>query len=160
MKVSEVKGIKMKKRNYNKASIYASGAIEASADPDTWRKKLYRGLHKYYNVIIPDTIDCPFTKEDEEYAQWTKENFIMPDMHDVATSREFFVLLDKAVFKGAGTVSEMTLACWLGKEIVYMLNGIELKDIPGWAIGCLAGAVEVKSIEDAIEYYKRKEVQH
>ena len=140
-----------------KRSVYTSGAIEASPDPDSWRKKMYRALHKQYKVIIPDTLDCPFNKDDEEYPQWVKDNFIMPDMHDVATSQEFFVLLDKAVFKGAGTVSEMTLACWLGKDIVYMIaDDIQRSEMPGWALGCLTGATQVDSIDDAIKYYKDK----
>jgi len=140
----------------SKNSVYLSGSIEASSDPITWRKQMYRALHKHYNVIIPDPMDCPFQKTDDEYPEWVRQNFIMPDMHDVATSRYTFVLLDPAVFKGAGTISEIALACWLGKEIVYMLEGVEKKDMPGWALGCLANAIEVKSIDEAIEYYKKK----
>ena len=146
----------MDKVKRNKQSIYLSGSIEYSKDPTTWRKQMFRGLHKQYNVIIPDKIDCPYTKEDEEFAGWVRQNFIMPDMHDVATSRYLFVLLDEAVFKAAGTLSELSLACWLGKEIVYMFDGVERKNIPGWAIGCLADGIEVKSINEAIEYYLKK----
>jgi hypothetical protein len=140
----------------NKPGLYTSGAIEASSDPLSWRKKMYKELHKKYNVIIPDPMMPPFSKTDEEYPEWVRQNFIMPDMHDVATSRYLFVLLDKAVFKGAGTISEVSLACWLGKEIVYVLDGIMKKDLPGWVLGCLADAVQLQSIDDAIEYYKIK----
>jgi len=140
----------------NRPAIYTSGSIEHNKNHGVWRKKMYRALHKQYNIIIPDALPCPFDKEDEEYPQWIKQKYIMPDMHDVATSRYFIVLLDPAVFKGAGTISELSLACWLGKEIVYVLNDLEKDDIPGWAIGCLAGAVELDSIESAIKYYKNK----
>lgn len=140
----------------NKPAIYTSGSIEFNKNHDMWRKKMYRALHKYYNVIIPDSIPCPFDKEDEEYPDWIRQKFIMPDMHDVATSRYFIVLLDPAVFKGAGTIAEFSLACWLGKEIVYVLDGIEKNEMPGWALGCLADAVELDSIEAAIKYYKDK----
>ena len=144
----------MKKR---KNTIYLSGSIEASTDPLSWRKQMFRALHKKYNVIIPDPMQPPFDKTDEEYPDWVRQNFIMPDMHDVATSRYCFVLLDKAVFKGAGTISEIALACWLGKEIVYMLDGITKEEMPSWVLGCLADAIEVKSIEEAIDYYEHKE---
>jgi hypothetical protein len=137
-----------------KNSIYTSGSMEYNDKCLVWRKEMNRKLHYWYKIIIPDPTPCPFDKEDEEYSKWVREHFIMPDMHDVATSRHFFVLLDPAVFKGAGTISELSLACWLGKEIVYMLDGIEKKDIPGWVIGCLTGAKQVSSIEEAIEYYK------
>jgi len=144
----------MKKSNL--PNIYTSGSIEFNSNHGIWRKKMYRVLHKQYNIIIPDSIPCPFDKQDDEYPEWIKEKYIMPDMHDVATSRYFIVLLDSAVFKGAGTISELSLACWLGKEIVYILDGISKNDMPGWAIGCLAGAIELKSIDEAIEYYKNK----
>ena len=104
-----------------KAGIYTSGSIEYNTNHGVWRKEMYKALHKQYNVIIPDSFPCPFDKKDDEYPEWIKRKFIMPDMHDVATSRYFVVLLDPAVFKGAGTVSVLSLACWLGKEIVYVL---------------------------------------
>ena len=137
-----------------KPAIYTSGSIEYSKDPDSWRLKMLKSLHFRYNVIIPDSKGCPYDKTEEEYKSWIKKEFIMPDMISVATSQYFFVKLDAAVFKGAGTISELTTACWLGKHIVYMLDKIEEKDIPGWTLGCLTGAIKVSSIDEAIELYK------
>lgn len=139
-----------------KYSIYLSGGIEHSPDSLSWRKKMYKSLHRYYNVIIPDEKPCPFDKGEEGYSEWIKKEFIMPDMHDVATSRYVFVLLDQGALKGAGTVSELTMASWMGKEIVVLIEDLENDQIPGWVYGCLSEAVLVNSIEEAVKYYKDK----
>jgi len=141
--------------NINNPNLYLSGSIEFAKNPDSWRNKVFKALHKQYNVIIPKAIEPPFEKTEEEYKGWIKESFIMPDMTNVATSKYILVKIDTAVFKGAGTVSEMSLACWLGKDIVYVLDNIEEKDMPGWALGSLANAKKVASINEAIDYYKK-----
>ena len=138
----------------DKPSIYLSGSIEFSKDPDSWRKKMNRALCHTYNVIIPDTMEPPFEKTDEDYRAWTRDNFILPDMTVVATSQYFFVKLDKGVFKGAGTISELTLASWLGKDIIVLIDGVKMEDIPGWTIGCLAGATFVNNVEEGIDIYR------
>ena len=78
-------------------------------------------------------------------------------MIDVTTSRYFFVKIDKAVFKGAGTISEITTAAWMGKDLVVLLEGVKLTDIPEWTLGCLAGATFVDSIDEAINLYIEKD---
>ena len=139
-----------------KHSLYLSGSIEKSEDPDTWRKKMYKALHRKFKVIIPDKADIPFDKTDPEYKTWMKNRFVMPDMISVSTSKYFFVKIDCAVLKGAGTISELTTASWLGKDIVAFIDGVEEKDIPSWMLGCLDGAVFVNSIDEAIELYLKK----
>lgn len=140
----------------SKPALYLSGSIEKSEDPDTWRKKMFRELHSYYKVIIPNKADLPFEKDDPEYKTWMKNKFIMPDMISVSTSKYFFVKIDHQVFQGAGTISEVTTACWLGKDIIVFLDGITEKEIPSWTLGCLDGVIFVSSINEAIEIYKRK----
>jgi hypothetical protein len=137
----------------SKPAIYLSGSIEYSKNFKFWRNLMYKKLHTHYKVIIPDKADCPFDKEDAEYKGWMRENIIMKDMVDVATSKYFFVKLDKAVFKGAGTISEVSTAAWLGKDIVVFLDGITEEKIPSWMLGCLSGAVFVNSIDEAIKLY-------
>ena len=137
-----------------KPSIYTSGAIEFSEDAYAWRNCIYKELHQAYNIIVPDLIPCPFTKEDKEYGAWVKNNFILPDMKDVATSNYFFVYIDHVY--SSGTYGELSLAAWLGKDIVCFLDGIELKSLPMWVVGCLSEATFVDSIEDVIKYYKEK----
>ncbi len=139
-----------------KHSLYLSGSIEKSDDPDTWRKKIYRGLHKKFRVIIPDKADIPFNKTDPEYKTWMKQKFVMKDMISVSTSKYFFVKIDSAVFDGAGTISEVTTAAWLGKDIVYFLDGVKEEEMPSWMLGCLDGATPVNSIDEAIELYLKK----
>lgn len=139
-----------------KHSLYLSGSIEKSDDPNTWRKKMYKALHKKLKVIIPDKASIPFDKTDPEYKTWMKIKFVMPDMISVSTSKYFFVKIDPAVFSGAGTISEVTNAAWLGKDIVYFLDGVKETDIPSWMLGCLDGATSVNSIDEAIELYLKK----
>jgi len=138
----------------NKPSIYLSGAIEYAADPTSWRHYIYDCLKDQYNVIIPEAKTISYKKDDIRYKSWVKEEFVMLDMTLVATSPYFFVRLDPRTFKGSGTVSELTLACWLGKHIVYTIEDMQLEDCPGWTLGCLCGAVRVNNIEEAINYYR------
>ena len=136
-----------------KPAIYLSGSIEHSKNYQTWRKKMYKVLRGYYKVIIPEKADCPFDKTDFEFKTWIHDNTVMKDMINVITSRHFFVKIDKAVLKGAGTISEITTASWQDKQMVVMLDGVKEQDLPTWMLGCLAGAVFVDSIDKAIEFY-------
>lgn len=140
----------------SKPSIYLSGSMEHSSDPDTWRKKVFRSLHTNYKVIIPNKADIPFDKDDPEFKIWMKEKFVMPDMISVSTAKYFLVKLDKGVFLGAGTISEITTAAWLNKDMVVFMDGITDKDIPAWTLGCLDGAIFVDNVEEAINLYKRR----
>ena len=139
-----------------KPSLYLSGSMEHSSDPDTWRKKMFKVLHPHYKVIIPNKADLPFEKTDPEYKVWMREKFVMPDMISVSTAKYFFVKIDKGVFQGAGTLSEITTAAWLGKNMVVFLDGVSETEIPSWTLGCIEGAIFVNSIDDAIVLYKKK----
>ena len=137
----------------SKPALYLSGSIEKSDDPDTWRKKMYKALHKKFKVIIPDKADIPFNKDDPEYKTWMKAKFVMPDMISVSTSKYFFVKIDHGVFQGAGTISEITTAAWLSKHMVVFLDDVKETEIPSWTLGCLDGAIFVTSVESAISHY-------
>ena len=138
-----------------KHSIYLSGSIERSLDPYTWRDNFNIKLKGLYNVIIPREYTPPFEKDDEKYKKWVYETFIIPDIQDVLKSEYFFVKVDQAVLDGAGTISETCVASFYKKKIVYMVSdGLSPKDLPGWLLGCLWKAKQVKSIEEAIKYYK------
>lgn len=135
-----------------KKAIYTSGCIELSTDPYTWRNKMVRALSDYYNVIVPDILPCPYMKTDNEYSSWIKTNYILPDMAAVATSHNIFVLIDHLY--SSGTYSELSVAAWLGKDIVCCLDNIKLIDMPLWIRGCLDGATFVNNIDAGISYYK------
>ena len=139
-----------------KPYIYLSGSIEYSKTFKEWRNKMYKSLHRQYGVIIPEKANCPFEKTDPEFQQWIHDNTVMKDMVNVATSQYFFVKIDKAVLKGAGTISEITTAAWLGKDMVVMLDGLKVHTLPTWMLGCLAGSHFVDSIDEAIDVYKEK----
>lgn len=136
-----------------KHSLYLSGSIEKSDDPNTWRKKMYKALHRKLKVIIPKKAEIPFDKVDPEYKSYMRLNFVMPDMISVSTSKYFFVKIDKGVFQGAGTISEITTAAWMSKNMVVFLDGVKESDIPSWTLGCLDGVIFVNSIDEAINYY-------
>lgn len=134
-------------------SIYLSGAIEFTDDAYKWRNHMFRDLHTQYDIIIPDLVPCPFTKDEPEYGGWVKKHFILPDMKDVAISNHFFVYIDHIY--SSGTYGELSLAAWLNKDIVCFLdNEINIKELPMWIIGCLDGATFVSSIDKGIEHYK------
>ena len=137
-----------------KPAIYLSGSIEYSKTHKRWRNKMHKVLHRKFRVIIPEKVDCPFEKSDPEFQAYIHENIVMKDMINVITSRYFFVKIDKAVLKGAGTISEITTASWQDKHMVVMLDGLNPQDLPTWMLGCLAGAEFVNSIDEAIEIYK------
>jgi hypothetical protein len=135
-------------------ALYLSGSIEHQKNHKVWRNQIYKALHRNFKVIIPDKAISPFEKTDVEFKEWMRDNFVMKDMINVATSQYFFVKIDNAVLKGAGTISEITTASWLGKHMVYILDGVKEQSLPSWMLGCLAIAEQVNSIEEAIEVYK------
>jgi len=137
-----------------KESIYTSGSIEKNKDHGVWRNKLYKGLHRHYRVVIPTKSGCPFEKTDYEFKEFVHEKTVVKDMVDVLSARHFCVKIDPGVFGGAGTISEITIGSWFGKEMVYFLDGIEEVEIPLWTLGCLFGAHRVEDVDEAIEYYK------
>jgi hypothetical protein len=136
--------------------IYLSGAIEYSADAYSWRQQIYNELSSLYKVIIPKAADIPHPKTDNKYKDFTYKYFVLPDIKHILKSEYMFVKIDKAVLCGAGTISELTFACFYKKQIVYILSdGLQEKDLPGWLLGCLHKAFKVHTITEAIEYYKK-----
>lgn len=137
-----------------KKSVYLSGPVELSRDPATWRNYVKKQLYEQYNVITPFGEFCPYSKDDQRYKDWIKEHFIIPDMNNVLISEYFCVKLDKDL--SAGTYGELTMAAFLGKDIVYFLDGIDESKLPGWIIGCFSNAKRVHSLDEIVKYYKRK----
>ena len=140
-----------------KPKIYLAGAIQRSKDPYTWRFKIRDGLESDYDVIIPeDKLDLPpkFSLEDRQKAIYN--DIIFRDIDYTVFCKEFFVKLDPDVFKGAGTVGEITFACYIHKPITCWFDGMTAQDVPGWVLGCLYGATMVGSAEEAIAHFRGK----
>jgi hypothetical protein len=135
-------------------SLYTSGSMEYNKDPETWRERMQNALKHKVHVINPKIMEIPFNKDEDNYRDFVYRNFVMPDLSDVARCKYFFIKIDKAVFKGAGTISELSLAAWMNKHIVAMFDDIEMHECPGWLLGCLSNAYFVKDVEDGIAYYK------
>lgn len=137
--------------------IYLAGSIEFNDDHISWREKIVKSLKGYdYDIIAPIEQVCIYNKGTELYEKFVYENYIIPDITDVMTCDHFFIKLDKGVLKGAGSYAELTLASYLKKNLIYMLDGIEKIDLPGWCNGCLYNSKQVMSIDAAIEILKMK----
>ena len=136
-------------------NLYLSGSIEFSKDASSWRNQMEKELFGSYKIINPASQFCPLEKDNTtSYKQWIYDRFIIPDIEDVLKCSHFFVKIDKGASRGSGTWSELTFAAYFNKHIVYLLDDIKPKEIPGWSLGCLANAMQVQSIEEAIKYYK------
>jgi hypothetical protein len=139
--------------------IYLSGSIEFQVDPYSWRNQMYKELSSLFEVIIPKCADIPYPKIDNKYKEFTYEKFIIPDITDVLRSEHVFVKIDKGVLKGSGTTSELCFASFYKKDIIYILSDdLTENDISGWMLGCLYKAKQVKTIEEAIEVYKKERI--
>jgi hypothetical protein len=137
-------------------SVYLSGSIEYSKDPSSWRNKMEKELYGICKVINPSTQFCPLEKEDTiTYKEWIYNNFIIPDIQDVMRCSHFFIKIDKATGRGSGTWGELTVAAYLNKRTIYMIDGIDIPNIPGWSLGCLAYAHKVDNIDEAIDFIKK-----
>ncbi len=138
-------------------SVYLSGSIEHSKDPSSWRNQMEKELFGLYQVMNPSTQFCPLGKVDEfNFKKWIYDNFIIPDIQDVMRCSHFFIKIDKTTGKGSGTWGELTVAAYLNKKIIYMIDGVEPENIPGWSLGCLTYAHKVDSIDDAIKFLKEE----
>lgn len=116
-------------------------------------------LFGLYQVINPSTQFCPLGKVDEfPFKKWIYDNFIIPDIQDVMRCSHFFIKIDKTTGKGSGTWGELTVAAYLNKHIIYMIDGIDAADIPGWSLGCLTYAHKVSSIDEAIKLLKEEDI--
>jgi hypothetical protein len=146
-------------KNPKRNTLYTSGSIEFNKDPNTWREHMRNELKHKFHVIIPWAASPPAAKGTPEYNEWIHRNFVMPDMSDVARSRFFFIRIDEGVLKGAGTISELSLAAWFNRYIVAFLDGVKIGELPGWMCGCLNTARFVNSIEEAIEHFKKLEIE-
>jgi len=135
--------------------IYLSGSIEYSSDPYSWRDQIYKELSSLYKVIIPKAVEIPHFKPDIKYKEFTYKYFVLPDIKHILKSEHMFVKIDEAVLHGAGTISEITFASFYKKHLVYMIDGLEERNLPGWLLGCLWKAKRVHTIDETIEYYKK-----
>lgn len=146
-------------KNPKRNTLYTSGSIEFNDDPNTWREHMRNELKHKFHVIIPWAAVPPSEKGSIIYNEWVLRNFVMPDMADVARSRFFFIRIDKGVLKGAGTISELSVAAWFNRYIVAFIDGVDIKDLPGWMCGCLTNAHFVNSVEEGIEHFKQLKIE-
>ena len=139
-----------------KPTLYLAGAIQHSPDAFSWREQLRDNLSELYDVIIPDSSNVLQGINDMSatYADLCHKHIVMKDMGIVANCDHFFALLDAPVFKGAGTISELSLACYLKKPVVYMQD-MPYANIPQWTRGCLRYALQLCEIDEVVTYYKR-----
>jgi hypothetical protein len=144
-------------KTHKKENIYLSGSIEFSLDAFSWRNELEQALLHKYNVIIPIAKAVTTSKYSKKYKEYVYKYFVRPDIDDVIKSKYLFVKIDKAVLRGAGTISEVCFASYFKKNIVYWItDNLKEPDLPGWLLGCLHRGTKVKSIEEAVRYYNKE----
>jgi hypothetical protein len=136
-----------------KSTIYVACSIE-HANTVEWRDWFKQELDSKYHVILPDMTECPYDKSNSQYPKWIFDNFVEPDIEDVAACDEFFLFIDPTFNKSAGAKAEVTVAAMLDKRITYLLHGIKLEDLNSWVIGCLYNAHMVPDMKAAVQHYK------
>jgi hypothetical protein len=139
-----------------KPKIYLSGAIEKSENPFKWRLEMKKGLEPDYDVIIPNELELPPNCSFLDRQKIIKYDIVLKDINDVISCQDFFVKIDPAVLKGAGTLSEITFATIYNKPIVCYFDDITIQDAPGWVQGCLYGATILSGVKDAIGHFRDK----
>lgn len=149
----------MKIKHPRRDCLYLSGSMEYNNKCDIWRDKMYLALRHKFHVIRPWNANIRYGKGSPEYSKFVYHNLVMPDLSDVSRSRFFFIKIDPAVFKGAGTISELSLAAFYNRQILAFIDGVKKEEMPGWMLGCLARANFATSIDQAIEYYKNLKIE-
>ena len=142
--------------NQPKDKIYLSGAIQFAKDPNSWRLTLIKKLSKYYDFFNPMDVILPQEiydlKDSYQKYEWIYNNIVIKDLNGLDSCNHMFIKLDKACFKGSGTVSEITLANLLNIHMFYILDDIKFTDIPIWTRSCLYNADNLKDIPYAIKF--------
>lgn len=136
--------------------IYLSGAIEKSKSPFGWRLEMKESLEPNYDVIVPKNLELPPDCSFADRQKIIKYDIVLTDVNDVISCQEFFVKIDAAVLKGAGTLSEITFATVFNKPITCWFDSMTIQDAPGWVQGCLHGADMVNGIKEATSHFKGK----
>lgn len=166
-----------------KLKIYLAGSIEGATDLGKgWRKTLTPFLESLgFEVLDP----CLFEPHQlkglrpgrlpEGYHHWHQlksaedrnlvERFyrymiriINYDASVVENEADSLVVYwDLPAARGAGTHSEIMLAQRKHKAI-YLVQGMEFKDIPGWVLGCVrdTGGEVFQTFEELKEYFKKE----
>jgi hypothetical protein len=139
-----------------KPKIYLYGAIERSDNPFQWRQEIKSKLEPDYDVIVPTGLELPPDCSFLDRQKVIKYDIVLKDINDVISCQEFFVKIDPAVLKGAGTLSEITFATIYNKPITCWFDGISIQDAPGWIQGCLYDTSVVSGIKEAIGHLNGK----
>lgn len=139
-----------------KPKIYLSGAIEKSDSPFKWRMEMKKALEPDYDVIVPAGLELPPNCSFVDRQKIIKYEIILRDINDVISCQEFFVKIDPAVLRGAGTISEITFATIYNKNITFLLEDVVIDNVPGWVQGCLHGQTMVNGVQEAIAHFRAK----
>jgi hypothetical protein len=130
---------------------YLSGAMEfAKGEGASWREEMTLWLdEKLGHSVIDPVVENIKLKKDlnaEDYRSWKIKDrgkyidyirhAVDFDLDAVTKKADYIICLwDEAVFKGAGTHGEVTMAYYLGKPI-YLINRVDLDDLSGWIEAC------------------------
>lgn len=131
--------------------VYLAGAIEKAPDGGKkWRKKISKFLKEElgHHAWDPTVEEYHFlTNEEKKYFRiWKTENrerflqvvrkIIDKDLFHLLNKTDYVIAFwDEHVLGGGGTHGEITL-CYHFKIPVYLVLGMNEKDVSSWIVGC------------------------
>lgn len=154
----------------NNLSVYLSGGQDFAKDNGVgWRAKVSPQLFRLgFDIINPvyETsyiwdqygVNRPQLREQNPdlYSKCTATQ-VDVDLADVVRCSAVLVCWNEASALGSGTKGEVTLARYIRKPIYCVFqDGLSMKDLSTWMVGCLRGARIFDNFEEAIETLNRK----
>lgn len=132
--------------------VYLSGGMEyANAEGIHWRKELQDWIEAnlkhscfnpneesdiFFNKNYPSVDFRQLKGSDIELYQEIATKLVEIDTHEISNRTDYLICYwDEGAAKGAGTKGEITMAKFFNKP-VYLVTDFNLKDIPGWILGC------------------------
>jgi len=150
-------------------NVYLAGAIEYAPDGGkAWRQEIMKFLRDElgHSSFDPTSEEWDLLTDDEKenFRDWKSndlprfrsviERIIHHDLDNLMNKTEYVVCLwDEPVTRGGGTHGEMTTA-FMNKIPVYMVLGMEQRDISSWIIGCTTEIFP--DFESLKEFLKKK----
>lgn len=150
--------------------VYLAGGMEFAADGKSWRDNAvetlaesdidawepYEEEAKIFSDEEAPAKVLPLLDKVDDFERMHKimRKIVCMDLTVVSTEVDaIMVKYDKSVLMGAGTHAEISIATLKGIPVHVWLEGLTLKDVPIWAIGCFDSVSY--NFDDTINNVKR-----
>jgi len=133
-------------------TVYLAGGMEHANNGNIWRKEATKLLSSHnINSWDPYIQECEYfsdksvhdkiksldKEKDFNKVHHIMRKIILLDFQVVLNEVDaLLVCYNLSVFSGAGTQAEMSIATYVGKPVHVWLDGLGIKDIPLWILGC------------------------